>query len=87
MTFWYETRGKTKEEQEGNQKPEGWIIIYKMGPCLMCISVEYKVCCSLSPQAEGMNINDGILLCKNPGTNKTHVQTHTHVDVCVCAHV
>ena len=35
----------------GNQKPEGGIIIYKMGPCLMCISVEYKVC--VSPQAGG----------------------------------
>lgn len=51
----------------------------------MCISVEYKVCCSLSPQAEGMNINDGILLCKNPGMNNTRSKTRIHV--CTRAHV
>lgn len=53
----------------------------------MCISVEYKVCCSLFPQADSMNINDGILPCQNPGTNNTHSLTLTFRHLCVNAQV
>lgn len=43
----------------------------------MCISVEYRVRCSLSPQAKGMNINDGILLCVKIHAWTTHILAHT----------